>query len=103
MLPESKKDRIIFLGIIPILAAICGGAAGALIQAQSCSVVGATELRALIENAQMTGTQKLEFMKLYTSITDRPWEIVRSIVTYSAAASASLIGLFAAGGGFQKK
>ena len=72
MLPETKLDRFIYLGAVPVLAAMLGGVAGALIQAEACSVVGASEIKALLVNAQLNGTQKIQFMKDYMELTDRP-------------------------------
>lgn len=102
MLPETKTDRFISMGVIPVLAAVFGAAAGALMQAQSCSVVGATEIKALLTNAQLDGTQKLEFMKTYLELTDRPWALARSIVGFVTFAGSIGLGLFAAAGGFRR-
>jgi hypothetical protein len=88
---------------MPLLAAVSGSAVGALMQAQSCSVIGASEIRTLVENAQMTGAQKLAFMKDYLELTDRPWGIVRSIISFITFGGSSMLGLYAATGGFGRR
>lgn len=103
MLPETTRDRVIYLGVIPLLAAVSGSAIGALVQAQSCSVIGASEIRTLLENAQMTGAQKLAFMKDYLELTDRPWGIVRSIVSLITMGASAALGIYAATGGFGRR
>lgn len=103
MLPETKIDRIVYLGAIPLLAAVAGSAVGALLQAQSCSVIGVSEIRALLENAQLSGPQKLDFMKLYMELTDRPWSVVRSIVTTFTLLSSTALAYYAATGGFRRR
>ena len=102
MLPETKVDRFIYMGAVPVLAAMLGGVAGALIQAEACSIVGASEIKALLVNAQLNGAQKIQFMKDYMELTDRPWALARSVVSFITFSGASAIGLFAASGGFRR-
>jgi hypothetical protein len=102
MLPETTKDRVIYLGVIPVLAAVLGSVGGALFQADSCSVTGIGELQALVQNAQLTGAQKIEFMKQYMELTDRPWSVARSVVSYTAGFCMAALGLFAGSGGFRR-
>lgn len=103
MLPETKLDRVIYMGAVPLLAAMLGGVAGALLQAQSCSIVGASEIKALLENAQLNGAQKIQFMKDYLELTDRPWSLARSVVTFVTSAGTLALGFFAASGGFSRR
>ena len=103
VLPETKLDRFIYMGAVPLLAAMLGGVAGALLQAQSCSIVGASEIKALLENAQLNGAQKVQFMKDYLELTDRPWSLARSVVTFVTSAGTLALGFFAASGGFSRR
>lgn len=102
MLPERTRDRVIFLGVVPILAAVAGSAFGALMQAQACSVVGATEIKALLENAQLNGAQKLEFMQQYMQLTDRPWSLARSVMTILTFSTGAAIAWLTFSGGFRR-
>ena len=102
MLPENRLDKIIFLGVVPVLAAVLGAVAGALMQAQSCSVVGASEIRELLQNAQMNGVQKLDFMKTYLELTDRPWSIARSVINFLTFSGTIIVGYFFVSGNFKR-
>lgn len=102
MLPESKMDRFVFLGAIPVVAAVMGSVVGALMQAQACSVVGASEIQSLLLNAQLTGIQKIEFMKQYMEVTDRPWGLARSVVSFLTISGTMVVGVFATNGGFRR-
>lgn len=102
MLPESKLDRVIYLAVIPVLAAVLGSIAGALFQAQVCSVVGASEIQSLLENTQMDGTQKLAFMETYMEITGRPWDLARSAMNLLLFGSGVLLSSWVVSGGFRR-
>lgn len=103
MLPERKIDRVFYLGVIPVLAGVIGSVVGALMQAQSCSVVGATEIKSLLENAQLNGQQKIQFMQDYLQLTDRPWVLARNVVTFLTFTGSAMVGLFIASGGFKRR
>ena len=83
---ETKKEKILYYAVMPIVAASAGAFVTSLIQGQSCLPSGGADLVAILKDTTMSGAQKLKALELYKEITGRPWSLVSTI-------SGSLMGI----------
>ena len=103
MADENPRQRFVTLWVVPIVTAIIGGVAGSLFQATSFDNAQISDIVSVLKDPALLAEQKLKALEIYQQITDRPWSILRSIMTYLGVALGSVIGALTVGGFFQRK
>ena len=88
---ESRREKIIYYGVVPVVGAVLGAIAASIYAGMAADQSQLMELRAIIQDSSMTGAQKLQALEMYREMTDRPWSVVRSLVGILAVS----VGLFA--------
>lgn len=86
---ETKRERLIYFGFVPIIAACAGALATALFSGQACSP-GSETLVTIMTNSSLSGPEKLKALQIYQDLADKPWALVRSLTMLLYAA----LGLF---------
>jgi hypothetical protein len=103
MAEESPRQRIVKNWVVPIAAAVIGGIAGSFVQATSFDTAQVSDIISVMKDPSLTAEQKIQALQIYEKITDRPWSIIRSMVTYLGIALGSVLGALTVGGFFQRK
>ena len=103
MSEQSRGQQIVKNWVVPVCAAVVGGIAGSFVQATSFDTAQVSDIVAVMKDPALTADQKLQALQIYEKITDRPWSIIRSLLTYFSIALGSLIGALTVGGYFQRK
>ncbi len=99
---ETAKERVIYQGIVPIIAAIIGAFAATWFQSFTVDQAQIADVVSLLKDPELKPDQKLQALKLYEQITDRPWSIIRSLTTTLTVAITMALGAMVAGGFFNK-
>jgi hypothetical protein len=68
---ETRREKIIFLGIVPVLGAAAGAIVARLLQGSSCP--NSLDLVAIMKSANLSGPEKLKALEIYQEVADRPW------------------------------
>ncbi|MCH4894140.1 hypothetical protein GO308_13535 [Sphingomonas sp. SFZ2018-12] len=76
---ETTREKILYLAIVPIVAAAAGAFITSLIQGQTCLPAAGADLLTILKDRSLNGEQKLQALELYSQITGRPWTIVSSV------------------------
>jgi hypothetical protein len=103
MTEDTRGQRIVKTWAIPIVTAIIGGVAGSFVQATSFDSANISDIVAVMKDPALTADQKMQALQIYEKITDRPWNIIRSLVTYLGVAVGAVIGSLTYGNYFQRK
>jgi hypothetical protein len=77
---ESRREKIVFFGIVPVAAAICGSLITVLFTNSSCQLGPGTDFVSVLGSSGLTGDQKLKALEIYQNVTERPWNVVKSLV-----------------------
>lgn len=88
---ETRKERIILLGIIPIAAAVRGSAATVFFGGSSCQLGPGTDFMSVLQTSGMSGEEKMKVLELYRDVSDRPWSLMRSLVGILAVSCGMLV------------
>jgi hypothetical protein len=88
---ETRKEKIIFLALVPVIAAVCGALATAIFTNTSCQLGPGTDFVTVLSNQALTGDQKLKALEIYQTVTDRPWGLVRSLLSILAVVTGALV------------
>ena len=99
---DSRRDRVIFHGIVPVLGAILGAIAATWFQSSNLDHAQLDDVMKLIKDQSLSPQQKLQALEIYKEITDRPWSLIRSVVSYFGIALGSIIGALTVGGFFSR-
>ena len=100
---ESRKERILYQAVVPIAAAILGAIAATWFQSAIIDKTQLADIVHLLKDPQLTAQQKLQGLNIYKEITDRPWSVIRSLVSYLGLSVSMGIGAAVAGGWFQRR
>jgi hypothetical protein len=103
MTDESRRQQLIKQWVVPIAAAIIGGVAGSFVQATSFDSAQVSDIVSVLKDPALSAEQKMRALEVYQEITDRPWSIIRSLVTFLGIALGTVIGSLIVGGYFQRK
>ena len=103
MANEDRRQQIITQWVVPITAAIIGGIAGSVFQAASFDNAQVSDIISVLKDPALSADQKMKALEVYQAITDRPWSIIRSLVTYLGVALGSVVGALTVGGYFHRK
>jgi hypothetical protein len=88
---EGRRDTVIYKVIVPISGAVLGAVIATWIRSASIDNAQLKDILIMIQDSSLTGSQKLQALQLYREITDRPWSILRSLVS-SLTVVAGMIG-----------
>lgn len=100
---ETKRQRLLYQGLVPIAAAIIGAISATWFQSTSIDQAQLNDVISLIGDPKLSSEQKLQALELYREITDRPWAIIRSLVTAFTMTLSVVVGALVFGGYFNKK
>jgi hypothetical protein len=64
-----------------LLTTILGAILAAIFQAVTFDQAQLSDITALLRDEGLSATQKIQALNTYKEITDRPWSVIRSIVT----------------------
>ena len=103
MADESRRQNLIKHWVVPIAAAVIGGIAGSFVQATIFDSAQLSDIISVLKDPALAADQKIRALEIYEEITDRPWSIIRSLVTFSGMALGTVIGSLIVGGYFQRK
>ena len=81
MTESRQRDWWIDKLIIPVMAAIIGAIAASWFQASALDHAQLKGVVALIKDPAMSADQKIKALDIYREITDRPWSLIRTLVT----------------------
>ena len=100
---ETAKEKLLYQGVVPILAAMAGAVAATWFQSLSFDNAQIADVIQLLKDPKLTAEQKLQALKIYQDITDRPWSVVRTLVNSLTMAVAIAVGALVAGGFFVRR
>lgn len=100
---ESKRERFVYQGLIPVIAAIVGAIAATWVQSANIDQAQLSDVVSMLKDPALSADQKLQALNLYKEITDRPWAILRSLTTMLTMSVSIAVGAAVAGGFFIKK
>jgi ABC-type uncharacterized transport system permease subunit len=100
---ESRRERLIYQGAIPVVAAIAGAMAATWFQSASIDQAQLHDVVALLQDPKLTSAQKLQALEIYKEITDRPWGIIRSLTSTLTTAAIFVLTALVMGGFFRKQ
>ncbi|RYD47814.1 MAG: hypothetical protein EOP60_16780 [Sphingomonadales bacterium] len=99
---ETRRERLIYQGAVPVIAAIAGALAATWFQSANIDQAQLADIVRLISDPKLSADQKIQALNLYKEITDRPWYIMRNLATALGFAFMWAVGAAAAGGYFRK-
>jgi hypothetical protein len=99
---ETRRDKLIYHGFIPVLGAILGAIAATWFQSANLDNSQLHYVVTLLKDPALSAQEKLQALEIYKEITDRPWSVIRSIVTFFGISLGSLIGAMTVGGFFSR-
>ena len=99
---ETRKEKIFYQVIVPIVGAVLGAITATWFQSASIDRAQLQDVIQLLRDPSLTAPQKLQALELYKEITDRPWSIIRSLVSMLTMTVAIAVGAMVAGGFFTK-
>jgi hypothetical protein len=77
---ETRREKLLFYGVVPILAAVAGALAVTYATGSACPAPPA-DLTSIIRDTSLSGPEKLKALEIYEKISDRPWDIARSFMS----------------------
>ncbi len=101
-MPETGKQRLFWQGVVPIVGAIIGAVCATWFQATTIDQAQLSDVVALLKEPQLNAQQKIQALEIYKEISDRPWSIVRSLVSTFTMAVSVCVGALVFGGVFDK-
>jgi hypothetical protein len=87
----TRKEKIVFLGLVPILAAVGGALATVLLSGDSCRLGPGTDFMTVLRDSSLTGPEKIKALEVYRDVTGRPWAVISALISVGAVS----IGIFA--------
>ena len=100
---ETPKERLLYQGAVPILAAMAGAVAATWFQSVTFDNAQIADVITLLKDPTLSADQKLQALKMYQDITDRPWSVVRSLVTTLTMTISVAVGALVVGGFFNRR
>jgi hypothetical protein len=100
---ESRRDKLIYGGFVPIIGAVAGAIAATWFQTASLDQAQLDDVITLLKDPSLTAQQKLQALEIYREITDRPWELIRSLTTTFTMTVSVIVGALVFGGFFTKR
>ena len=79
---ETKREKLIYYGAVPIIAAAIGATVTAWMQAYAFDQSQSLDVAAILADKTLTGKEKLQALQIYSNMTDRPWAIARSLTNF---------------------
>ncbi|HMG46806.1 MAG TPA: hypothetical protein VK614_05045 [Allosphingosinicella sp.] len=100
---ETRKEKFLYQVVVPVIGAILGAIAATWFQSASIDKAQLQDVIHLLRDPLLTAPQKLQALEVYKEITDRPWSIIRSLVTTLTMTISIAIGAMVAGGFFMRR
>lgn len=99
---DTRAERVVYQGLIPVLGAVLGAIAATWYQSASMDSAQIGDITALLRDPQLNSQQKIQALEMYKEITDRPWYVIRSLTTSFTICVAMVLAALNAGGWFSK-
>ena len=77
---ETRREKLLFYGVVPVMAAVAGALAASYATGSACPAPP-PDLTSIISDATLSGPEKLKALEIYEKISDRPWDIARSFMS----------------------
>jgi hypothetical protein len=87
---ETTKEKLIWQGLVPIVGAVIGAIVATWFQAATIDKAQLADVVALLKDPSLTGPQKISALEIYKEITDRPWSVLRSLVSVGTVLGAAI-------------
>ena len=78
---EGRRDAIIYKIVVPVVGAIAGAIVATWLGAANADNAQLSDVVSLLKDPSLSAQQKLQALEIYKDITDRPWSVIRSLVT----------------------
>lgn len=79
MLPESRRDKILYLGIVPIAAAMAGAFVSNVLGSGVCGPGSDLDVASILQSSNLSGPDKLKALEIYREISGRPWNFLDTL------------------------
>ena len=89
---ESRKEKLFYRAFVPIGAGVIGALAAVVFSGDSCQLGPGTDFLTILRDSGLSGPEKMKALELYSQITDRPWGIVRTLMTILVFTVSAWIG-----------
>jgi hypothetical protein len=76
---ETRRERIIYLGVIPIVGAVLGALAAAIFQIMSSPTAGLPSAVEVLRDQFLSSADKIRLLEMIKEVGDRPWSLLRSL------------------------
>ena len=81
MAEPTKRGWWLDKVLVPIIGSVVGAIAATWFQASALDQAQLADVVELLKDPAMDATQKVKALEIYQNITDRPWSLMRSLIT----------------------
>jgi hypothetical protein len=78
---ETRRERVIYLGVVPVVGAILGAVATSIFQIATGPGADFPTAIEVMKDASLSSADKLEVLKMIKEVSDRPWSVIRTLLT----------------------
>lgn len=78
---ETRGEKIFYRAFIPVVSVIIGALATVVFSGSACQLGSETDFISILSSQELGGPEKLKALEIYKEVTDRPWGILRSLVS----------------------
>ena len=78
---ETRRERIIYFALVPLIAAVLGALATAIFTGQGCAIDTPNSVVDILGSSGLSSAEKMKALEVYREVSDRPWSLVRSLTT----------------------
>jgi hypothetical protein len=78
---ESRREKVIYLGLVPVVAAILGSLATAIFQIAATPSSEFPTAIEILKDPLLGNAEKVKLLEMVKEIGDRPWSVIRTLTT----------------------
>lgn len=92
---ETTREKIIYGALVPLSASVLTALATVVFTGDACQLAPGTDFLTILQNQRLSGPEKMKALELYTSVTDRPWSVVRSLTSMTTILVGAWVAMWA--------